>query len=930
MQESPVTPQSSTFGSRLSHLQRENLPWIESQFEIFRNNPSGVDPEWRLFFEGVEFARELSPTQAGDAIVSPKVVSVYQLIQSYRMHGHAEAQLNPLLKNEFKAPELELKRFDLSGEDMESEFPAFGLLTKPTAKLSEIVVRLRLIYCGSFSAQVHDCDSHTREWFTRALEQGETSNPLPAQEKKLALLQLTRAEALEKFLHARFVGAKRFSIEGNDVLYPMLERVLGTGRTMGLEEMVLGMAHRGRLNILCNFLGKPPGQLFAEFEGIAKPSSKWADLDGDVKYHMGYSSEREVQGGRVRLTLAFNPSHLEAVNPVVAGITRAKQRTYKDTLERKKIVPVLIHGDAAFAGQGVVVETLQMSQLRGYRIGGTIHIIANNQVGFTTDWKDARSTAHPSDLAKAIQAPVLHVNADDPEACARIVDLAVSYRQSFGRDVIINLVGYRRFGHNEGDEPSFTQPRMYALISKHPTPRDVYAQRLAQESVVTNEESAQLLSEEMKRLQTTLEETRKSPPESKLAPTSGGLWSGLRLGRLEDMRRVIKTGTSRDVLTKVGHTILTVPQGFNMHSKVKSLVERRAKMVDGREPVDWGMAELLAYGSLLHEGTAVRLTGQDVVRGTFTHRHSMYFDTMTGDAFNPLNAINPPKEFCIYNSLLSEFAVMGFEYGNSITDPTMLTLWEAQFGDFSNGAQIIIDQFLSSAEMKWGQMSGLVLLLPHGYEGQGPEHSSARLERFLQLCAQENLQVANLTTPVQLFHALRRQMKRDFRKPLVIMSPKSLLRHPKVISPLESFVTDHFHEILFDLGGRSHSQIENVILCSGKLFYELEEEREKRGDRGTKTLIIRVEQLYPFPDDQIGQVLKELTQVRRVTWAQEEPQNMGAQFFVMPRLQKVIAELGQGSADLRYVGRNFRASPAAGSSNLHKAEQQAIVHACFE
>lgn len=929
------SPNHPEIGSRLSHVQRENLPFIESLYEQFKKDPNSVAGDWKLFFEGVEFAKSL-PDETGHAAIplSSKALAVFQLVLAYRTYGHLEAQLNPLFENTHKAPELMPSAYGLQSADMAEELPTFGVLESPKAKLQDILDRLRKVYCGTTSAQVTDTDTKTREWITTGIEGQNFSKPLSKEEKITLLEQLVKAEGLEKFLHARFVGAKRFSVEGNDSLYPMLERALVTGRALGMDELVVGMAHRGRLNVLCNFMGKSAANVFAQFEGIGKGSAKGYELDGDVKYHMGYTSERETPQGKVRLSLAFNPSHLEAVNPVVGGMTRAKQRQHRDTLERKKIVPVLVHGDAAFAGQGVVFETLQMSQLRGYRVGGTIHIITNNQVGFTTDWKDSRSTAHPSDVSKGIQAPVLHVNADDAEACLRVMDLALQYRQAFGKDIVINAVGYRRYGHNEGDEPGFTQPRMYAAISKHPTPREVYSRKLEGENTIAAGQGDEMASNDMKRLQAILEDTRKNPPDTTVSPILGGLWQNLKMGKAEDFKRPAKTGTSRDTLIKVGNTILATPQGFNMHPKVKSLVDRRAKMVDGREPIDWGMGELLAYGTLLHEGTPVRLTGQDVVRGTFTHRHAMYFDTQTGDSFNPFNAINPPREFCIYNSLLSEFAVMGFEYGNSITDPTMLTLWEAQFGDFSNGAQIIIDQFLAAGEMKWGQMSGLVLLLPHGYEGQGPEHSSARLERYLQLCAQENMQVCNVTTPAQLFHVLRRQVKRDFRKPLVIMSPKSLLRHPKVVSPMEDFVSGSFQEVIFDLGGRSKKDIENLVLCSGKLFFELEEEREKRADKASSTAIMRIEQFYPFPDEQILRLLRELPSLKRVTWAQEEPQNMGAQFFMMPRLQRVLsevsAETGKGAIDLRYVGRNFRASPATGYPSVHKAEQTAITQACFE
>ena len=706
-------------------------------------------------------------------------------------------------------------------------------------------------------------------------------------------------------------------------MIPQLEYLTEKGMELGVEEIVIGMAHRGRVNVLVNFMDRAVEQTLAFFDGHTRKDDRF---DGDVKYHLGYSVDKKTERGICHVSLAFNPSHLEAVNPVICGMVRAKQRARGDTKERKKVVPVQIHGDAAFAGQGVVSETLQLSGLKGYRVGGSIHIIIDNQVGFTSFPEETRSSPYASDVAKSQQVPVIHVNGEDPEACVRAMDMSVRFRQKFGKDVLINLICYRRFGHNEGDEPSYTQPIMYKKLKKHPSVREIYGQRILKEQVIQEDFQKTYYQKQMDRLQEVLSQVRKTPPEPDVQ-VFGGLWQGLRRSTKEDFDKPCDTRLSMDLLQRAGSALTQFPQGFQPHPKLNKLIKNREQMIQGQTPLDWGMAELLAYGSLILEGISVRLSGQDSVRGTFSHRHSCFFDAQTGERYNPLGSLREDKEFCVYNSSLSEMAVLGFEYGNSSSDPTFLTIWEAQFGDFANGAQIIIDQFLASGEQKWMRMSGLVMLLPHGYEGQGPEHSSARLERFLQLCAQKNMQVCNLTTPDQLFHALRRQMKRPFRLPLVIMSPKSLLRHPKVICRLEDLSEGGFNEVLEDTVDKTKA--EKLVFVSGKLYYDLLAKREELSNKEqNRVALVRMEQLYPYPKNQLLAILKGAKNCKSVVWTQEEPKNMGAWQYISHRLKATMEEAGF-SGPLDYVGRSFRASPATGSIRIHTLEQKKIVDRVF-
>lgn len=908
---------------KFTYLSAQNVGYIEELFQTFLQNPSAIDPEWRMFFEGVEFAKKIGGASGS---VSAKELKVYDLIRAYRNFGHMKAKIDPLGLQVRGFPDLDLRAHGLDEKDLGAGFEIGSVIGLKGAKLKDIVERLEQIYCGSLAADFADCYPDMQRWMLKEFEQ--SGFQMSGEDKRETLKALTKAEALERFIHTRFVGAKRFSIEGGDALMPMMEHLLRKGAADDLMEIVIGMAHRGRVNMLATYCGKPLDLIFSEFEGAFNPNQGYV-ADGDVKYHMGFSSDREVGGKKVHLSMAFNPSHLECVNPVVCGMTRAKQRIRRDNKERKRVIPVQIHGDAAFIGQGVVPETLQLTGLEGYTVGGSIHVVINNQVGFTTSPEYSRTSTYCTDVAKALHVPVIHVNGDDAEACVRAMDIAYRFRQTFRTDIVIDLVCYRRYGHNEGDEPAYTQPVMYNLIKAHPTLRDLYSKKLAAEGLVSEEQAKADFEFEMNRMQEMLEKARKDGVTPRFF-TLEGIWKGLRRPSAPDFWVKVETGADAKVLQNVARVLTTWPQGFNPHPKLQKLLESRRKMMETRE-VDWGMAELLAYGALVTEGTPVRISGQDAGRGTFTHRHAIFHDATDGTRYSPLNTIQPDvADFAVHDSHLSEYAVLGFEYGNSITDPRALTIWEAQFGDFANTAQVIIDQFIASAESKWQRMAGLVLLLPHGYEGQGPEHSSARLERFLQLCAQENMQVIYPTTPSQIYHALRRQVKRDWRKPLIVMSPKSMLRHPKVISPLDELEKGSFREVIADATvGKDGSKVKKVVLCSGKIFYEIAEEREKNFNDGS-VAILRVEQLYPFPADQIVKEMRNFPNVKQVVWAQEEPRNMGGYTFVAPRLQEAFAEFASKGVSFRYVGRTERASPAIGSPKVHQQEQLEVIKGCFK
>jgi len=905
---------------KFNHINQSNLPYIENLFDDFRKDPESVDLEWRKFFEGVEFAKQLGASSS----LGVKELNLYNLIMAYRDYGHFEADLDPL---KFKRPTCDMLTLEHHGfeeADLDQTFDLGSMVGMQGTTLREILGHLKKMYCGTFSIQVASSSPEEREWFIDQVENPSEVFTL-TQEQKLRIHQeVIHTEALEKFFHTRYVGAKRFSIEGADSLIAMLEELVYDATPKGLKDIVIGMAHRGRINVLANFMDKALDVIFAEFDGHRIDIE---NVDGDVKYHMGFSADKKTPAGDCHISLAFNPSHLEAVGPVACGMVRAKQRNNNDSEKRETVLPILIHGDAAFAGQGVVPETLQLSQLKGYKVGGTLHIIIDNQVGFTADPSYSRSSPYASDMAKGLLVPVIHVNGDDVEACVRAIVTAFKYRQKFKKDVVVNMVCYRRHGHNEGDEPSFTQPEMYKVIKKHPTLFEVYSKQLISENLMSQEKATEIFDSEIDRLQVILDAVRENPPEMKPIAFAG-VWRGLRAGDKKDFDIPTDTSVEISVLQEAGKRMLNIPDNFKVHPKLKRLLETRKKMLAGEESLDWGMAELLSYASLLIQGTHIRLSGQDSVRGTFSHRHSCLYDQETGEQLNLLSQINPDKNFCVYDSSLSEMAVLGFEYGNSSSDPRYLSIWEAQFGDFSNGAQIIIDQFIVSAETKWLRMSGLVMFLPHGYEGQGPEHSSARLERYLQLCAQENIQVCNLTSPAQMFHILRRQMVRDFRKPLIIMTPKSLLRHPKVRSSLEDLSQDCFKEMIDDDRVEDPDKVKNLILCSGKFYYDLDDYYDEHQLSCSDRAIVRLEQIYPFSELAMGKILNKYKNLEVIVWAQEEPRNMGAWMFVVHKLRGYLNSVGR-SLPIIYAGRTERASSATGSPYVHKEEQTAIIKYCY-
>ena len=894
-----------------SGINSSNLEYIEQLYGDFKTKPETLAPEWRSFFEGVEFAQE------GKFGMSDKELAVYQLIQAYRAQGHLEADLNPLHPPQAHKA-LALKTFGLADKDLNSKFQIGSLIGKANATLAEIIAHLRKTYCAKIGLQASDASAAEVKWLTQEFEG--KAYALTVDEKKNTLATLTKAETLEKFVHTRYVGTKRFSVEGADSMLPMMETLVNKGSAIGLKEVYVGMAHRGRVNMLVNFFGKGEEYVFGDFNGPLELEKPVEDFDNDVKYHLGYKTEKKTANGSVKATIAYNPSHLETVNAVALGMTRAAQDKLGD---RKSAVAVLIHGDAAFAGQGIIQETLQLAGVKAHTTGGTIHLVVDNQVGFTTSGKDTRSTRYASDAAKMTFIPVLHVNGDDVESCVRAMDIAIRYRQEFAKDIVIDFICYRKYGHNEGDEPAFTQPLMYDIIKTHPTVREIYAKKLAGENSIDQKTSDDLYQQAMDRLQKIFEDTKKAPPKLKNFKFEGD-WAGLRKGGEADADKPVDTKFDLAKLKQIGEKIGSFPADFTPHPKLIKLLEGRKAMASGKENVDWGMGELLAYGSLLSEGHPVRLTGEDCVRGTFTHRHAGMYDVKTNKAYFPLADLNPKAPLLVAESILSEYGVMGYEYGYSIKDPQSLVMWEAQFGDFVNGAQIVLDQYLAAAESKWQQMSGLVLLLPHGYEGQGPEHSSARLERFLQSCAMYNMQVVNLTTPAQIYHALRRQVVRDFRKPLVVMTPKSLLRHPRAVSPIEDLAKGSFQEVIADTADKA--KVDTVVFVSGKFYYELLEEREK--SKKENIALVRLEQLYPFPAKQVAEVLKSYPKAKTLVWAQEEPKNMGAFQNVYFKFVDVVQKAGL-QLRFEYAGRPEKASPAVGSIHRHKVEQAEIIKSIF-
>jgi multifunctional 2-oxoglutarate metabolism enzyme len=865
----------------------------------------------RIPYEPVHWAKDQS--QKGEE-ARVRDARVLQMINAYRVRGHLLADLDPLEYAVHRHPELDPAFYGLTIWDLDREFVCGGLCGRMTAKLRDILDTLRETYCGKIGPEyMHIQETVQKKWLQDRMEPTRNHDNLDGATKRRILVKLNDAEAFEKFLHTKYVGHKRFSLEGAESTIPMLDYLFNAAVENGTVESVIGMAHRGRLNVLANILGKSYEKIFHEFEGDVDPNTTQGS--GDVKYHLGADGTHQSPDGKtLKLTLASNPSHLEAVDPIVEGMARAKQTLIQDD-QRKRVLPVLIHGDAAFAGQGVVAETLNLSQLKGYRTGGTVHIVINNQIGFTTGPEAARSSVYATDVAKAVQAPIFHVNGDDPEACIRAIRLAYEFRQQFSKDVVIDMLCYRRHGHNEGDEPSLTQPRMYKAIKEHRSVRKIYTEQLLRKGDIDPKEAEEWLDAFQAKLQEAFDRTRgeDDAPPSQREP----LWTDEEITGFQTQPSP-DTAVSNAQLATVSQALATIPENFTPHPKLKPIIARRQAMASGSEAIDWGFAEMLAFGTILLDGDRVRLSGQDSGRGTFSSRHALLFDYVTGAPYIPLKVLssNPDRGFGAYDSLLSEYGVLGFEYGYSVADPGTLVMWEAQFGDFVNGAQIVVDQFVSSAEEKWGQHSGLVLLLPHGYEGQGPEHSSARLERFLTLCAEGNMQVVYPSTPAQYFHALRRQMKNGPRKPLIAMTPKSLLRHPRATSSLQDLTSGRFEPVLVD----SAPSAGRVVITSGKVVYDL---LAARGDRNVA--IVRLEQFYPFPKPMLEAALAQYPDATEIAWVQEEPRNMGA----WPFLHERLAMLLKPNQTLRYVGRPISASPATGSHHRHEEQQKALVEAAL-
>jgi 2-oxoglutarate dehydrogenase E1 component len=856
--------------------------------------------------------------------IADKHARVLRLIHSYRARGHRIAQSDPLGGQSTYFPELDPAHYGFGNENLEQPYIAGDLPGGSVQTLRQILTRLGKTYCGPIGVEyTHVQDPGRKAWLRELMEESQNHPNLDDAERRRILETLVASELFETFLHTKFLGQKRFSLEGGESLIPLLDHIVESAPAFGIREVVFGMAHRGRLNVLANILGKSYEAIFSEFEDSPNIHAPFGS--GDVKYHKGYSSDRYVQSGeRVHLTLTSNPSHLEAVDPVVEGRAKAKQVRAGDA-DGETIVPVIVHGDAAFAGQGIVAETLNLSQLNGYCTGGTIHVIVNNQIGYTTTPAEARSTLYCSDVAKMIQVPIFHVNGDHPEAVIHVVKLAMAYRQRFGDDIVIDLVCYRRHGHNEGDEPAFTQPRLYRKIREKKSVENIYREKLVTGGRLSSEEAARIEQQRNDVLKEALEVIHSKPPGPDEPYEPRGPWSGYSRLRPDEE---CTTGISPERLAQIAEGVSRVPTYFNVHKKLRTILETRNKAVAEGLLIDWGLGEALAFGSLLLEGTPVRLSGQDSSRGTFSHRHAVLVDQDSGEEYMPLDHISENQaRFEVYDSLLSEAAVLGFEYGYSLADPSTLVLWEAQFGDFVNGAQVIIDQFITSAHVKWGRMSGLVMLLPHGYEGQGPEHSSARMERFLQICAEDCMQVVNCTTPAQYFHVLRRQMLRGYRAPLVVFTPKSLLRHPKAASQVEEFVGGSFEELIDDpLAKENPEAVRRTIVCSGKVYYDLKAERDDRlGDRAREVAIVRLEQVYPWPEAQLSEMLERYGAAQDVVWCQEEPQNMGPWTFVWPRIQSMLGTRRQ----LRYAGRDEAASPATGSPRVHKAQLESFLESAL-
>ena len=903
---------------RFSFLNSIDIDYIDELHQRYLVDKRLVEPSWRSFFDGYEFSKFNYQEVDQIPINVLKEFRVINLINAYRSRGHLFTKTNPVRERRKYHPTLEVKNFGLDQEDLLTVFQASEQVGLEPCSLNDIIIHLEETYCESIGIEYQYIRHPDRvEWIRKNIEL-KNRPKFSKDQKKHILHKLNQATVFEQFLQKKFVGQKRFSIEGAESLIPALDILIENGSNLGLKEFVVGMAHRGRLNVLANIFNKTYDKIFSEFEG--KEYDDEVLFDGDVKYHLGITSEVKTDSGNnVKITLSPNPSHLEAVDPIVEGITRSKIDHELDG-DEKKILPILIHGDAAIAGQGVVYEVIQMAQLKGYRTGGSLHIVINNQVGFTTNYLDARSSTYCTDIAKSTLCPVFHVNGDDIEAVVQTIDIALRYRQEFLRDVFVDLLCYRKYGHNEGDEPKFTQPKLYKIIANHPNPREIYLKKLVDENVVNVQEGSQMEKEFDDMLQERLNDA-KQIEKAKITNFLEEVWTGFRKSTPNDFENSPSTGVDKSKLLVLAKKMNSLPEGKKYFRKIVKLFDDRLKMLE-TDKLDWAMGELLAYATLLDEGNTIRISGQDVERGTFSHRHAVVKTEDDEEEVVPLNLLNDHQgKFEIYNSLLSEYAVLGFDYGYAFNTPNGLTIWEAQFGDFFNGAQIIIDQFLSAAEDKWGTPNGLVMLLPHGYEGMGSEHSSARVERFLQLCAEENFQVANCTNPANYFHLLRRQMARPFRKPLVVLTPKKLLRYHRAVSSIEEMSSGCFQEVIDDSLAKK-SKINQVVLCSGKFYYDLIEHYETLNKENIA--FIRIEQLYPFPVKTLATILKRYTKAKFI-WCQEEPKNMGAWNTVRNYIDRTLEIVNFGDKFVKYVGRKAASSTATGNLNKHLAQQKEIL-----
>ena len=897
---------------KFSFLGALHTGMIEEMYQNYLQDPKSISEEWSSFFQGFDFAKEVYSEEDIPQIFQ-KEFKVINLIDAYRKSGHLFTQTNPVRERRQYSPTLDYKNFGLEESDLEVEFQAGEQVGIGASKLSDIIKHLDQVYCQSIGVEyMYVRDPKEIDWIKNRLHKNSNTPKFEAKQKKHILHKLNQAVAFENFLHKKFVGQKRFSLEGAESLIPALDALVEYSSDLGVEEFVMGMSHRGRLNVLANIFNKTYKEIFSEFEGELYEDD---NISGDVKYHLGFTSMQKCSNGNnIKLNLTPNPSHLEAVDPVVEGITRAKLDS-KYGGDVKKILPILLHGDAALAGQGVVYEVIQMAQLDGYQTGGTIHIAVNNQVGFTTNYLDARSSTYCTDVAKVTLSPVLHVNGDDVEAVVHALQLAVEYRQKYQKDVFIDLLCYRKYGHNEGDEPRFTQPKLYEAISKHKNPREIYKEKLMNEGVVETGIAKELEKDFQDLLQDRFDEA-KEIKKAKITRFLKEEWSEVKRNFIPEFKGSNATNIGQDKLKELAKYLYDIPEADKLFKKTRKLLSDRKKMVEVSDKLDWAMGELLAYASLLDEGHDIRLSGQDVERGTFSHRHAILKVEQSEEEVCPLNSISTTANFEAYNSLLSEYGVLGFDYGYSITLPNTLTIWEAQFGDFSNGAQIMLDQFISCAEDKWKVMSGLVMLLPHGYEGQGAEHSSARLERYLQMCAKYNMQIVNCTAPANFYHVLRRQLKREYRKPLLVFTPKSLLRHPKCVSSISDLAHGKFKGIIDDI--ITSKSVDKLVLCSGKIYYELLDRREKEAVEDVA--LVRVEQLFPLDKQGIIELVEKYN-AKELVWAQEEPENMGAWTFILSELRTFGIDV---------IAREASAATATGSSKTSAAEQNELINKVFK